>query len=393
MKNARTGLSVLFGLQGIAMAAWYVPLSPVLEANGLASLRPFAFATSSAAALVTPLFFGAVADRHAPPVTVLRWVTLATAGLMALASYAIGQHWPAGVVLLLIQVQALLSTPTWSLLTSAVLAGVTDAKREFGPIRACGTFGWMVGCLLVSALGADASTRSGFLGAGLWLLVTLATWLVPAVRLPATEGHLTIRERLGLDALELLRIRDHRVIFLTSALLTMPLAAFYPFAPAQLRDLGFRHTSAWMSLAQVTEMVAMFGLGALLARGRLKWILATGLAFAGLRYTLLATHTPAGVLTGISLHGFAFTLYFVTIPIYLNERIEVAWRGRAQALLSLMTQGVGGFVGYLGTGLWLNACQRDELTRWPLFWGVLAAWVAVVLGNFLLNYHDRNRTP
>ena len=75
----------LFFLQGAALGMWFVPLSSVLEAHGLAHIRPYAFATSGVAAFVSPLLFGAMADRHASPVKVLRWLALATAIAMAAA--------------------------------------------------------------------------------------------------------------------------------------------------------------------------------------------------------------------------------------------------------------------------------------------------------------------
>lgn len=393
MNRSRVGISILFLLQGIAMAMWFVPLSPVLEAHGLGALRPYAFATSSAAGLVTPLLFGALADRHASPVGVLRWVAAATAAMLCLTSYAIEHDWPGPWVLALIQIQALLSTPTWSLLTAAGLAVLRNPQREFGPIRAFGTFGWILGCILVSVLGADASTHAAYTASAFWIAVAGVAHWVPGQPLARAEGPVTLRQRLGLDALQLLRQPDHRVVFLTAALLTIPLAAFYPFAPSQLRDLGFTHTSAWMALAQVTEVVAMFGLGSMLARVRLKWILATGLAFAVLRYLLLASNWSGGVLLGISLHGFAFTLFFVAVPIYLNERVDVAWRTRAQALLSLMTQGLGGLTGYLGTGFWLSACQHPTGTSWTLFWGTLDALVALVACYFLAAYREPEPAP
>ena len=78
---------------------------------------------------------------------------------------------------------------------------------------------------------------------------------------PRSAEHLTWHERLGLDALTLLKNPDHRVVYLTSALFSIPLAGFYPWAPPHLRALGLLHTSAWMSLGQVTEVIAMFSLG------------------------------------------------------------------------------------------------------------------------------------
>jgi len=58
-------LTVLFLLQSMAVGIWMVPLSVVLKAHHLAAIAPYAFATSALAALVSPLIFGAMADRHA----------------------------------------------------------------------------------------------------------------------------------------------------------------------------------------------------------------------------------------------------------------------------------------------------------------------------------------
>ena len=72
---------------------------------------------------------------------------------------------------------------------------------------------------------------------------------------------------------------------------------------------------------------------------------------------------------------------------YLFIRPE--WRARAQALMTLMTNGVGNFTGYLITGWWFAACARPAGTQWSLFWGVLATAVAAVLVYFLTAYHGR----
>jgi MFS family permease len=96
------------------------------------------------------------------------------------------------------------------------------------------------------------------------------------------------------------------------------------------------------------------------------------------------------VLAGVTLHGFAFTLFFVTAPIYLDGRVDSAWRARAQALMSLMTTGVGNLAGYLGSGWWFQFCERPTGMQWPLFWGGLAAVVALVLVYFLVAKGSRH---
>jgi len=88
------------------------------------------------------------------------------------------------------------------------------------------------------------------------------------------------------------------------------------------------------------------------------------------------------------LHGCSFTLVFVTTQIYLDQRVDAAWRARAQALMSLMN-GLGNLAGYVGVGLWFNHCVQPGFTRWSLFWGGLAMTVALVMAYFILAYRGQ----
>src|SRR3982751_4785191 len=87
-------LAAVFFLQMMGTGTWLVPLSRILNANGYSTLAPYAYATSATAAFVSPLIFGAMADRHTSPVMVLRLIALGSAGGVALASFAIQRHWP-----------------------------------------------------------------------------------------------------------------------------------------------------------------------------------------------------------------------------------------------------------------------------------------------------------
>ena len=376
-------LMILFFIQSAAMAIWFVPLGPILDAHGLHGIKSYAFATSAVAAFISPLAFGAMADRHVAPAKVLRWLAFATAAILTVIATAIKNGWNAWLVLGLIQIFYIAYSPMFSVSTALVFARLEDAKKEFGPIRSLATVGWMSGGLLIGLLNLDRTAFADYFGAVFWLLVAAFTFFLPAVEMPPSAEHLSWHERLGLDALTLLKNRDTRVVFLTTTLFNIPLCAFYPYAPAHLRDLGFLHTSAWMSLAQTTEIVAMFSLGWLLLHWRLKWIFACGLAIGIARFALCAGNTKSLLLLGIMLHGASFVLVFVTAQIYLDQRIDPAWRVRAQALLTLMNGGAGSLIGYLGTGWWFAACLRPSGESWPWFWGGLALVVAAVLVYFL----------
>jgi len=384
-------LTALFFMQGAALGMWFVPLTNVLDAHGLQAIKPYAFATSGIAAFISPLFFGAVADRHASPVVVLRGLALATAAAMTLASFAIqgGNPW---LVLGAIQLQALSSAPAWSIAATVVFSSLRNARREFGPIRAVATLGWMAGCWLVSALDADASIRAGLLGAVAWLMVAGLTFLLPRRAPPPSLAPVTLRERFGLDALSLLKNSDHRVVFITAALFNISLAAFYPYTPPHLSELGFTHTSSWMSLGQVTEIVAMLALARLLTRWRLKWIILTGLLIGVVRFALGAMDERAWLLVSISLHGASYTLVAITAQIYLEQRVDPAWRARAQALLSLMVSGVGNLAGYMGAGWWFAKTSTGSGQDWTLFWLGLAAASGAVGVYFLAAYRGRGKS-
>ena len=249
----------------------------------------------------------------------------------------------------------------------------------------------MLGAILISALNLDRSAYAGYLGAGFWLAVAGFTFFLPQLEVPSTAEHLTWHERLGLDALTLLKDRHVRVVFITTSLFNIPLCAFYPYAPTHLHDLGFTHTSAWMSMGQITEIIAMFSLAWLLGNWRWKWIFACGLGFGVARFALSALNTPAALLLGVTLHGASFVLVFITAQIFLDQNIAPAWRSRAQALMTLLNGGVGNLIGYLGSGWWFATCTNQTITHWPVFWGGLTATVLVVLIFFLNAYQEQPR--
>jgi len=379
-------LMILFFIQAAGMAIWFVPLGSILDAHGMHSIKPYAFAASAIAAFISPLAFGAMADRHVPPAKVLRGLALSSSILMAGISTALKYHCSPWVVLALIQVFYLTYSPMFSISTALVLARLQDAKKEFGPIRSLATIGWMAGALLISAVSLDRSAYAGYLGALVWLLVAAFTFFLPTLQIPKSAEHLAWHERLGLDALTLLKDKRTRVVYLTSTLFNIPIAAFYPYAPTHLHDLGFTRTSAWMSLAQVTEIIAMFSLAWLLANWRLKWIFACGIGIGVARFALSAMNTESSLLLGVTLHGASFVLVFITAQIYLDQNINPAWRTRAQALFTLMTGGFGNLIGYLSSGWWFDACSRTGGTHWPWFWGGLATAVGAVLIYFLIAY-------
>ncbi|HEY5041527.1 MAG TPA: hypothetical protein VIK53_05935, partial [Verrucomicrobiae bacterium] len=114
-------LMILFFIQAAAMAIWFVPLGPILDAHGLHAIKPFAFAANALAAFISPLMFGAMADRHVPPAKVLRWLAAATGVMTAVIATAIKDGWTPWLVLALIQLFSLSYAPMFSISTALVM--------------------------------------------------------------------------------------------------------------------------------------------------------------------------------------------------------------------------------------------------------------------------------
>lgn len=384
--------ATLFFLQAGAVGMWQVCFGNVLKAHNLEQFIPYAYACTALSAFVSPMFVGALADQRIAPTRLLRWLSGAGATFLAMAFFTIDRGWSAWWMLAFVQLHALCATPTMSLLTSIVFARLREPHREFGPLRAWATFGWIAAGWTVSwVLNADATTASGYAAATMFAGVSLFSFTIPVVLPTELKLARSWRDIFGLEALELLRDRDHRVVFLTAALYNAPLAAFYPYTPIHLHTVGLEHATAAMTLGQVTEILAMFGLASLLARVRLKWLFLSGISCGILRYALFALNTRTWLLVGITLHGIAFALYFVTAQLYVEHRVDPRLRTRAQALLTLMIGGFGNLVGFLGTGWWRHYCTPSGETNWPHFWLGLSGITAFVFVFFATCYRGQHR--
>jgi len=117
-------------------------------------------------------------------------------------------------------------------------------------------------------------------------------------------------------------------------------------------------------------------------RWRLKWIFAAGLAVGVLAASPLCALNGKAWLLAAPACTVCPSPCFYYRPNLHRRTVGPQWRARAQALMTLMCNGVGNFTGYLVTGWWFALCARPAGTQWSLFWGVLAAAVAAVLVYF-----------
>jgi len=383
-------ISVVFFLLAGAPGFWMPALSNVLRGHELAGYVELAFMIPGIAALISPLIFAAQVDQRLQAQKVLGVILIAGSVFLYYAFVAVEEGWGGSWFLLLMSINALISAPSWSLLTMITLSNTPESGKSFGLYRVWGTLGWMVAGFLVSWWALDHSPTTGKIAAGVRLVAGTICFLLPAT-LPQGGPAKSLREALGLGALVMFKDRDQLIYFITAFLFSIPLAAFYLHTPVHLKDLGVQRISATMATAQVVEAVAMLLLGFVLRKYRIKTILVVAIVSGILRYAFCAVDVYAWLLIGILLHGVCWTFFFEAGRIFVNRRVDPAIRGQAQALLGIATGGLAGLLGVVAAKFLFSWCVESGAGGWSAYWAVLAGFSFLSLVIFTVGYRGSDR--
>lgn len=380
-------VSLLMFLHAFAIGAYSVPLATVMKAKGMEHLIVYPLVIAAIAAFISPMIVGSLADRKYAPERLLAVVTLGSGLLMTVVGLVLAFDLGPTAFMLAMSAYFLWASPGWGLLTSIGLMNVGDPQREFAPVRVWATIGFMAGVAFVSfVMLADRSPVSNFVAAGVFLAESLFCFTLPLSKPPPQAAPKRLRDYFGWDAVQLMRDRDHRMIFLTSALFSIPIVLFYPFCSNHLDQLKVEHPSGILSIAQISEVVGMVGLALIMGRFRLKWLILAGMVLGALRYLFFSTSQIGWIIAGISLHGLIYTLFYMTTQIYLEQRVPHQLRNQSQAFLQVMTSGIGNLTG-LVLGHFLKLwCTQDGITNWTKFWNASCLIVLATTVFFAIGY-------
>lgn len=396
--SVRVGLSALHFLQNLLLGSWWVTLATFLADDLGASAEQIAIAAMASAigAIVSPFVVGLVADRYLATEWVLRILHTVVAILLIVAGR---QHSFAALLACVIVIQ-LAFMPTQSLATAMAFRHLPDPSRQFPPIRAFGTLGWVVAGLVIAGFGWEQSGRLRLtftLAAAAAVALVLLTFLLPHTP-PASGPARGVREIIGLDAIgPLMRRRSYLVFFLASMLAGVPLAFYYTFTNLFLNEIGVHRAAGVQTLGQMAEVAVLLLLPWTLRRIGIRATLAIGLGAWAVRFLLFAAGNagPLYVLLiiGLVLHGVCFNFFFVAGQMYTDEVAPPGMRSAAQGLTSLAGQGVGSLAGTLIAGWVVERFATPSGHDWSRVWPLAAIATTVILAGFLVFFHDERMRP
>ncbi len=365
--SVKMRLGVMMFLQYAIWGAWSPVLSAYLENTlGFSGIQiGVIYSLLPLATIISPFIGGQIADRYFSSEKVIAVLQLIGGGLLIYISQLSDYNAMMWTLLL----YSLLYAPTLALTNSIAFINMKDSEKEFGQIRVWGTIGWIVAGLILSGwryLGAAPGADTLLLAGIFSLILGLQAFTLPHT--PPRKD--SVKPWAFVEALKMLKDKNVLVFTIISFVVATELMFYYvltaPFLVSDVIGVSSNSISAVMVIAQAAEILVLaFTLPWALPKYGIRKVLTVGILAWPLRYIIFAIGTPSWlVIASLALHGFCFVFFFAAAFIYFDTIAPKDIRHSAQSFITLVTYGLGNYVGSLFAGWIKSIFTVNGITNW-----------------------------
>ncbi len=361
-------LSALMFMEYAVWAAWM----PVLAARLLGPLQMtgkqtgWIYATLPLASMISPLFAGQLADKYVDTGYILAFCHGIGIVLLFLAARTKKFAPLFGVML----AYSMLYGATIPLTNSLMFSHLTDPGSQAAKIFIWAPVAWtLIGVMLTGWRNLRKAEGDGSdclkFAALLSIIMTVVCLLQPATPPQGGGAESPILKAIGLMS------DPHFAVFIVVSLVVAGMMQFYFLGTARfLTDLGVsgKNIPAIMGIAQAAQALAtLFLLGLLFDEKVLgpKWTITIGAASWMVLYLIYVLKMPKMVvIVSQVFHGLAYVFFMIAGQMYVGKVAPKEIAGSAQALIILVTVGIGLFLGTQLAGFVMDRFSAGGKFNW-----------------------------
>lgn len=408
-KRIKMGAMMFF--QYAVWGAWTPILSATLTARTHASGAEVGavYGVLWLACIITPFVGGQLVDRLMPSQVYLgiAGIVMTISAYMMSMQQTVGTMFSGGLITWM-WIWSIAFAPTIGIANSLVMYHLSkegtspDAQeRDFSLIRTCGTIGWALASLVLAyylthkpaaAPGAFVPYEEMQLAAVLGIVLTIVSFL-----LPHTPPAKTSKDPWAFTkAFRMFTtVPGFAVFMFISFLISTEFQFYYVFSSPFMEQgmhIAHAYVSPYKSIAQWAEILSL----AVLTPLSLKYLgtrttLVIGALAWPLRYFIWTFYAKLPVwmiLASMSFHGIGFAFVFVTSYIYIDRVSPRDIRGSAQSLYTLVTLGIGNYLGTLFSGWLRDHYAHGDVVDWPKVFIVPAILTTICGLAFLFTFKE-----
>ncbi len=406
--SLRIKLALMMFFQYAVWGAWTPILGATIQSrlNASGAETGYIYGILWLACIITPFIGGQIVDRYFPS----QGFMAISAAVCALSAYMMASQQTVGGLGGWMWVWALFFAPTLGIANSIVFyhlgkEGTSPAQqeRDFSVIRTAGTVGWIISALVLTAMlrgkaAVPAGTWAPF--EEMYLAAAFGgVLMVVCLLLPNTPPSKEVKDPWAFTkAFRLFATVPGFAVFMLISFVVSTEFQFYYVLSGPFMENGLKidHSliSLYKSIAQWAEIICLGLFTPLSLRYLgLKWTLVIGTLAWPLRYFIFALQKPVWlVLASMSFHGIGFAFVFVTSYIYIDRVAPKDIRASAQSLFTLITLGVGNYLGTMFCG-WLQdhyttGAGTARVTNWPAVFLYPAFLTVICAAAFLIFFRE-----